>query len=93
MARKLILGSTFYLRLEIFEVTFLNDDGGFGNFVFLDCRSCIGLSLENLREEYYAWGLNQIARAVSFLNNDCKLVGLLSTGLNVFFSMEQCVII
>lgn len=26
------------------------------------------------REEYYAWGLNQIARAVSFLNNDCKLV-------------------
>lgn len=26
------------------------------------------------RNEYYAWGLNQIARAVSFLNNDCKLV-------------------
>uniref|UniRef100_A0A7I4DFP3 Protein kinase domain-containing protein n=1 Tax=Physcomitrium patens TaxID=3218 RepID=A0A7I4DFP3_PHYPA len=25
------------------------------------------------RNEYYAWGLNQIARAVSFLNNDCKL--------------------
>jgi len=26
------------------------------------------------REEYYAWGLHQIAKAVSFLNNDCKLV-------------------
>ncbi|KAG0591818.1 hypothetical protein KC19_1G204500 [Ceratodon purpureus] len=26
------------------------------------------------RNEYYAWGLTQIARAVSFLNNDCKLV-------------------
>ncbi|XP_038720856.1 probable inactive serine/threonine-protein kinase scy1 isoform X2 [Tripterygium wilfordii] len=26
------------------------------------------------RDEYYAWGLNQIAKAVSFLNNDCKLV-------------------
>eukprot|EP00897_Mesotaenium_endlicherianum_P001621 jgi/Mesen1/1487/ME000132S00434 len=25
------------------------------------------------RDEYYAWGLNQIAKAVSFLNNDCKL--------------------
>ncbi|CAI0552283.1 unnamed protein product [Linum tenue] len=26
------------------------------------------------RDEYYAWGLNQISKAVSFLNNDCKLV-------------------
>ncbi|XP_019052793.1 PREDICTED: probable inactive serine/threonine-protein kinase scy1 isoform X2 [Nelumbo nucifera] len=26
------------------------------------------------RDEYYAWGLCQIAKAVSFLNNDCKLV-------------------
>ncbi|KAK9124756.1 hypothetical protein Sjap_014358 [Stephania japonica] len=26
------------------------------------------------RDEYYAWGLRQIAKAVSFLNNDCKLV-------------------
>ncbi|KAI4370486.1 hypothetical protein MLD38_018837 [Melastoma candidum] len=26
------------------------------------------------RDEYYAWGLSQIAKAVSFLNNDCKLV-------------------
>ncbi|KAG6737703.1 hypothetical protein POTOM_059231 [Populus tomentosa] len=26
------------------------------------------------RDEYYAWGLNQIAKAVNFLNNDCKLV-------------------
>ncbi|XP_028083234.1 probable inactive serine/threonine-protein kinase scy1 isoform X3 [Camellia sinensis] len=25
------------------------------------------------RDEYYAWGLNQITKAVSFLNNDCKL--------------------
>ncbi|PNX87929.1 putative inactive serine threonine-protein kinase SCY1-like protein, partial [Trifolium pratense] len=25
-------------------------------------------------DEYYAWGLHQIAKAVSFLNNDCKLV-------------------
>lgn len=29
------------------------------------------------RDEYYAWGLNQIAKAVSFLNNDCKLVSIL----------------
>ncbi|KAK9167906.1 hypothetical protein Syun_000046 [Stephania yunnanensis] len=26
------------------------------------------------RDEYYAWGLRQIAKAASFLNNDCKLV-------------------
>ena len=26
------------------------------------------------REEYFAWGLHQIAKAVNFLNNDCKLV-------------------
>ncbi|KAI3831827.1 hypothetical protein MKX03_022199 [Papaver bracteatum] len=26
------------------------------------------------RDEYYAWGLCQISKAVSFLNNDCKLV-------------------
>ncbi|KAL1294414.1 N-terminal kinase-like protein isoform X2 [Arachis ipaensis] len=26
------------------------------------------------RDEYYAWGLHQVAKAVSFLNNDCKLV-------------------
>ncbi|KAK4756697.1 hypothetical protein SAY87_006824 [Trapa incisa] len=33
------------------------------------------LGLESTqRDEYYAWGLNQIAKAVSFLNNDCKLV-------------------
>ncbi|GKB15665.1 probable inactive serine/threonine-protein kinase scy1, partial [Tanacetum coccineum] len=25
------------------------------------------------RDEYYAWGLQRIAKAVSFLNNDCKL--------------------
>ncbi|XP_015875700.3 uncharacterized protein LOC107412432 [Ziziphus jujuba] len=33
------------------------------------------LNLEGTqRDEYYAWGLNQIAKAVSFLNNDCKLI-------------------
>ncbi|PRQ41448.1 putative protein kinase SCY1-SCYL1 family [Rosa chinensis] len=33
------------------------------------------LCLQNIqRDEYYAWGLHQIAKAVSFLNNDCKLV-------------------
>ncbi|KAK4785852.1 hypothetical protein SAY86_002541 [Trapa natans] len=33
------------------------------------------LGLESTqRDDYYAWGLNQIAKAVSFLNNDCKLV-------------------
>lgn len=26
------------------------------------------------RDEYFAWGLHRIAKAVSFLNNDCKLV-------------------
>ncbi|KAE8728537.1 ATP-dependent RNA helicase DBP7-like isoform X1 [Hibiscus syriacus] len=26
------------------------------------------------RDEYYAWGLQEVAKAVSFLNNDCKLV-------------------
>ncbi|XP_042015113.1 probable inactive serine/threonine-protein kinase scy1 isoform X1 [Salvia splendens] len=26
------------------------------------------------RDEYYAWGLHRISKAVSFLNNDCKLV-------------------
>ncbi|XP_019184483.1 PREDICTED: N-terminal kinase-like protein [Ipomoea nil] len=26
------------------------------------------------RDEYYAWGLHRITKAVSFLNNDCKLV-------------------
>ncbi|GMI83264.1 cytoplasmic tRNA export protein [Hibiscus trionum] len=26
------------------------------------------------RDEYYAWGLHQVSKAVSFLNNDCKLV-------------------
>lgn len=29
------------------------------------------------RDEYYAWGLHQVAKAVSFLNNDCKLVSIL----------------
>lgn len=28
------------------------------------------------RDEYYAWGLHQVAKAVSFLNNDCKLVSI-----------------
>ena len=28
------------------------------------------------RDEYYAWGLHRIAKAVSFLNNDCKLVSI-----------------
>eukprot|EP00850_Spirogloea_muscicola_P019492 SM000191S05241 [mRNA] locus=s191:167738:173694:- [translate_table: standard] len=33
------------------------------------------LNLQGMqRDEYYAWGLNQIAKAVSFLNNDCKLI-------------------
>ncbi|XP_077232825.1 uncharacterized protein LOC143872013 [Tasmannia lanceolata] len=33
------------------------------------------LGLESTqRDEYYSWGLHQIAKAVSFLNNDCKLV-------------------
>lgn len=33
------------------------------------------LSLQGIqRDEYFAWGLHQIAKAVSFLNNDCKLV-------------------
>ncbi|KAK9103291.1 hypothetical protein Sjap_020545 [Stephania japonica] len=31
------------------------------------------LALLLARNEYYAWGLRQIAKAVSFLNNDCKL--------------------
>lgn len=30
-----------------------------------------------VRDEYYAWGLNQIAKAVSFLNSDCKLVSVI----------------
>ncbi|KAF9591028.1 hypothetical protein IFM89_001238 [Coptis chinensis] len=30
------------------------------------------------RDEYYAMGLRQIAKAVSFLNNDCKLVSALT---------------
>jgi len=34
--------------------------------------SAIGLC----RDEYYALGLHQIAKAVSFLNNDCKLVSI-----------------
>ncbi|KAK9061008.1 hypothetical protein SSX86_018188 [Deinandra increscens subsp. villosa] len=33
----------------------------------------LGLQGTN-RNEYYAWGLYRIAKAVSFLNNDCKLV-------------------
>ncbi|KAG0466505.1 hypothetical protein HPP92_018085 [Vanilla planifolia] len=33
------------------------------------------LNLEGTqRDEYYAWGLHQIAKAVNFLNNDCKLI-------------------
>lgn len=28
------------------------------------------------RDEYFAWGLHRIAKAVSFLNNDCKLVSI-----------------
>lgn len=28
------------------------------------------------RNEYYAWGLHRIAKAVSFLNNDCNLVSI-----------------
>lgn len=35
--------------------------------------SCVVLC----RDEYYSWGLLQIAKAVSFLNNDCKLVRVL----------------
>ncbi|KAI5422835.1 hypothetical protein KIW84_046021 [Lathyrus oleraceus] len=31
-------------------------------------------TLWGCRDEYYAWGLLQISKAVSFLNNDCKLV-------------------
>jgi len=38
------------------------------------------------RDEYYAWGLLQIAKAVSFLNNDCKLVSILELNM-VFFSL------
>ncbi|GJS76659.1 probable inactive serine/threonine-protein kinase scy1 isoform X1 [Tanacetum coccineum] len=35
----------------------------------------------NTRNEYYAWGLYRIAKAVSFLNNDCKLfIILISNG-------------
>ncbi|KAF9670467.1 hypothetical protein SADUNF_Sadunf13G0072000 [Salix dunnii] len=32
------------------------------------CNSFLG------RDEYYSWGLNRIAKVVSFSNNDCKLV-------------------
>ncbi|KAL6523414.1 hypothetical protein OROGR_017017 [Orobanche gracilis] len=33
------------------------------------------LGLEGIqRDDYFAWGLHRIAKAVSFLNNDCKLV-------------------
>ncbi|XP_020205172.1 N-terminal kinase-like protein isoform X2 [Cajanus cajan] len=39
----------------------------------LDKISELGLE-GTQRDEYYAWGLHQIAKAVSFLNNDCKLV-------------------
>ncbi|KAE8661594.1 Protein ROOT INITIATION DEFECTIVE 3 [Hibiscus syriacus] len=28
------------------------------------------------RDEHYAWGLHEVAKAVSFLNNDCKLVSI-----------------
>lgn len=47
------------------------------------CETLVLLIISNIpfyvtclcgRDEYYAWGLNQIAKAVSFLNNDCKLV-------------------
>ncbi|XP_024515557.1 N-terminal kinase-like protein isoform X1 [Selaginella moellendorffii] len=30
--------------------------------------------IDTQRDEYFAWGLHQVSKAVSFLNNDCKLV-------------------
>lgn len=35
-----------------------------------------------IRNEYYAWGLYRIAKAVSFLNNDCKLVSIFISIVN-----------
>lgn len=46
------------------------------------CWSC--------RDEYYAWGLHQIAKAVSFLNNDCKLVSVHELDINMVFMVTSC---
>ncbi|KAL7146677.1 hypothetical protein ABFS83_06G057500 [Erythranthe nasuta] len=35
------------------------------------------------RDEYFAWGLHRIAKAVSFLNNDCKLLRIMFSVLQV----------
>ena len=42
-----------------------------------DCHLDVNTRLLICRDEYYAWGLHQIAKAVSFLNNDCKLVRMI----------------
>lgn len=49
---------------------------------FTPCWSC--------RDEYYAWGLHQIAKAVSFLNNDCKLVSVHELNINMVFMLTGC---
>lgn len=66
-------------------------------FIHHQCEQCYMYSLSSIiclllfilwgcRDEYYAWGLLQIAKAVSFLNNDCKLVSILELNM-VFFSL------
>lgn len=43
----------------------------------------------NIRDEYYAWGLHRIAKAVSFLNNDCGLVSSTSVYICYFNNYNQ----
>ncbi|KAL5195887.1 putative inactive serine/threonine-protein kinase scy1 [Glycine soja] len=42
--------------------------------IYMVTEPVMPLSDKIKEDEYYAWGLHQIAKAVSFLNNDCKLV-------------------
>ncbi|CAL5407596.1 unnamed protein product [Camellia sinensis] len=77
------------LAQEKHQILASNNDGEDENANWIRCKSIfmeaetfVGstakireLGLEGTqRDEYYAWGLNQITKAVSFLNNDCKLV-------------------
>lgn len=61
----------FYLRFGVGLVMFTRYF-----ILYWDCR-----------DEYYAWGLHQIAKAVSFLNNDCKLVSIREP--NMVFSARK----
>ena len=39
------------------------------------------------RDEYYSWGLNRIDKAVSFSNNDCKLVSTSNSSSSCLISL------